>query len=132
MSMDNPSSIGWLILAATQVMTFLVLWRKVCGVSEQRDIRPQPFIVKPEERPQTREQCDRLHDALNDTLHDMDAGHAARTEALRLEIKADISGIYNRVAEETRGMRSELGLISIGMGEIRGQMKRLLNGKGSE
>lgn len=105
-----------LAVIANQVFT---LWRNATGRFQERSGGPRAV---------TQEECREQHHQSANVMDRIDRAHAERTEHLRLEIKADVNGIYNRISEETRGMRAELNLVSTGFGELRGMMKKMLNG----
>ena len=120
---DSNAAAWWLIGLAAVAVAFNAVssaWIRITGrFQEKRGDGPEY---------QRREDCIELHKDLTTVLDRMNREHADRTEALRKEIKADISQVYERIEEKTDAQTSRLTAISQFMGDIAGQVKRIANG----
>jgi uncharacterized protein YicC (UPF0701 family) len=59
--MSTYTDIGLVLIALTQIGSFLVMWRKLSGVTEARTISPQPLEVKAVGELMTRDACREFH-----------------------------------------------------------------------
>lgn len=115
--MDQSATfIGIVLLALTQIGTFILTMRKVAGVSETRRIEPQPLEVRAAADYMTRGDCTRMHnqnalletqrfDAIEKQLRTFEARIAELTAALERrnqEGEARASRIHVRVDSATK------------------------------
>jgi hypothetical protein len=114
---EQAMAIGVFVLAGTQLLQFVLLFRKFSGAPEKREIANQALAVSPS-----------ASWAVDQKIRDMDRCLNERTEALRREIKADISQVYERIEDKVTGLTSRMTDISVALGELRGEIKRLANG----
>jgi len=49
--MPDTSAIGYIVVGLTQLLTLVLLYKKITATSERRDITPQPFRVREDEHP---------------------------------------------------------------------------------
>ena len=119
--MNEPTVIGILVLAGTQIMQFGLLWRKMSGVAEKREITPQPLVVQAatEHAPrdhthahyQTISDCKAMHTCEKDNATRSEMQLSGRIEQLRLEIKSDIKGLHARTDDVLREVSALSGRI---------------------
>jgi hypothetical protein len=119
----GSAAVWWLVglaCVATASNQVFALWRTATGRFAEREGGP---------RNPTAQECEGRHYALATVLERMDREHAIRTEELRKEIKTDIGAVYQRIEDKFTGLGERMVNMSTAMGEVRGEMKRLANGR---
>lgn len=84
--MSSYTDIGLVMIALTQIGSFILVWRKLSGAAETRTIAPQPLQVEASPEYMTRADCTRMH-----------------AETQRYE-DAKFSGIEKRLADLTEAI----------------------------
>ena len=123
---DRSAAIWWLVGLAAVATAFNQVssaWGRLSGRFQERHGDGPEY--------QRREDCQFLHKDLAAVLDRTNREHSERTEQLRKEIKHDISQVYERIEDKTEGINNRLTNISISVGDMAGQLKRMLNGGAS-
>lgn len=97
---SDATQLGIWVLAASQVMTGLVMLRKLSGGAERREISPQPLEVKP-----SPEYAPRLHE--HPQYITRDDCHAAHQQASQAET-AKIEQVQRQIDHLSQEMKTTL------------------------
>lgn len=115
----NPyNDIGLVLVALIQIGSLIVMWRKLSGAPESREITPQPLEVKPAADYMTRDACRQMH-------AQTERWESEKFAALERQLSSLTSALERRNSEgESRASKIHARIDSVveSVSEIRGQV----------
>lgn len=116
----NPAFVGALVSGLAAILGLALLWKKLSGKSEPREISPQPLVVKQEPEFATKPELDALRVELMGRIAD----HERRNESDMGLIRQDLAVIrkggdyvqrrVNGMANTLYSIAGKLGIVPAG------------------
>lgn len=116
--MSSYNDIGLVLVALVQILSFGVLWRKLSGAPESREISPQPLEVKPAAEYMTRQSCREMHTQT-------ERFESEKFGAIEKQLSAMTAALERRNTEgEARASKihSRIDAVVEAVAEVRGQV----------